>query len=438
MIVSYIEQRILFFSYAIPVPELTDEGHCVAFLRIASENSNILDLDPYMIFSHIYNIAEVRLHEDVALGDIYVYDMAYFPVRQIARLNPVLMRKGTVPLEKVFSSRVKALHFLNTPAYAEPLIKLVKQLLNPKLSDRIHIHDSLESLRKFLPNKVLPKEYGGDLPPLEEINETWVKAFEKYADRFEKMATLKVNEQLRPTPLVNDDILGTALPSTFQDSLVHVYVTHAKMACLALSKEEAIQMALNQLGRSEKDLQAEVEALKEWLKTQKHLPEMPEDHMLINQILSNKFHMEKTKKKIEMYYAMKSILPDIFKNRNPKLPHMKDIARQVALFPLGVTEAGHGVTVIWMNMNKNEQTPNPYDVLTHVINSIEVMSQEAVLLPGIVIHDYQNEWNKNFEKYADRFDKLDEMKIDETLRSTPLEDDELLGIYGHFRKLDID
>nr|CAH7724661.1 unnamed protein product [Callosobruchus chinensis] len=164
---------------------------------ISSESSNILDLDPYMIFSHIYNVAEVRLHEDVALGDVYVYDMAYFPFRQIARLNP-----------KVFSSRVKALHILNAPAYAEPLIKLVKQLLNPKLSDRIHIHDSLESLRKFLPNKVLPKEYGGDLPPLGEINETWVKAFEKYADRFDKMAKLKVNEQLRPTPLVNDDILG--------------------------------------------------------------------------------------------------------------------------------------------------------------------------------------------------------------------------------------
>ncbi|VEN43538.1 unnamed protein product [Callosobruchus maculatus] len=183
--------------YAVPVPELTDEGHCVAFLRIASESSNILDLDPYMIFSHIYNIAEVRLHEDVALGDVYVYDMAYFPFRQIARLNP-----------KVFSSRVKALHILNAPAYAEPLIKLVKQLLNPKLSDRIHIHDSLESLRKCLPNKVLPKEYGGDLPPLGEINETWIKAFEKYAERFDKMAKLKVNEQLRPTPLVNDDILG--------------------------------------------------------------------------------------------------------------------------------------------------------------------------------------------------------------------------------------
>nr|CAH7724659.1 unnamed protein product [Callosobruchus chinensis] len=266
------------------------------------------------------------------------------------------------------------------------------------------------------------------------------------------------------------------------------------MACLGINKEKATQIALNELGRSEKDLQAEVDALKEWFKTQKHLPEVPNDHILKNHILSNKFHMEKTKKKIEM-----------------------------ALFPLGTTEAGHSVTVIWMNMNKNEQTPDPYDVLSHALNSIEVIGLETVVLPGIVIHDYQSitldyvtkitpvtirksmlaignmfnirfrqihlvnvpayaemminmykqiiihstveglqkylpksilpkdyggdlpslsmladQWNKNFEKYADRFDKLDEMKIDETLRSTPLEDDELLGIYGHFRKLDID
>ncbi|VEN43540.1 unnamed protein product [Callosobruchus maculatus] len=163
-----------------------------------------------------------------------------------------------------------------------------------------------------------------------------------------------------------------------------------KMACTELNKEKAIQIALNELGRSEKDLQAEVDALKEWLGTQKHLPEIPDDHMLKNYILSNKFHMEKTKKKIEMYYVMKSILPEAFKNRNPKLPHMKAVARQVALFPLGITEAGYGVTVIWMNMNKNEQTLNPYDVLSHVINSIEVLIQESVLLPGIIIHDYEN------------------------------------------------
>ncbi|CAH2000179.1 unnamed protein product [Acanthoscelides obtectus] len=194
--------------YIFMLPKLTDDGNSIAVMRIASENSNILELDPYMIFAHMYNVVEVRLHEDVALGDICIYDMAYFPIRQIARLNPVLMRKGTIPLEKIYSSRVKAIHILHAPGYAEPLIKLIRQLLNPKLAERIHIHDSVDGLKKFLPNNVLPKDYGGDLPPLQEINESWMKAFEKYSDRFDTIAKLKVNEQLRPEPLVNDDILG--------------------------------------------------------------------------------------------------------------------------------------------------------------------------------------------------------------------------------------
>lgn len=46
--------------------------------------------------------------------------------------------------------------------------------------------------------------------------------------------------------------------------------------------------------------------------------------------------------------------------------------------------------------------------------------------------------SENFEKYANRFDILDTLRVNETLRPEPLQNDELLGFYGNFRQLNCD
>lgn len=43
-----------------------------------------------------------------------------------------------------------------------------------------------------------------------------------------------------------------------------------------------------------------------------------------------------------------------------------------------------------------------------------------------------------FEDYQERFDQLDKMRVDENLRPEQLNNDEILGFYGNFRKLNVD
>ncbi|KPJ21414.1 hypothetical protein RR48_00522 [Papilio machaon] len=38
--------------------------------------------------------------------------------------------------------------------------------------DRVIIHDTMESLHKYVPKEYLPKDYGGDLPSLIEFTES--------------------------------------------------------------------------------------------------------------------------------------------------------------------------------------------------------------------------------------------------------------------------
>lgn len=47
-------------------------------------------------------------------------------------------------------------------------------------------------------------------------------------------------------------------------------------------------------------------------------------------------------------------------------------------------------------------------------------------------------WSKKEEEYYDRLDVLETLKVNESLRSAPLENDEILGFHGNFKKLSVD
>lgn len=73
-------------------------------------------------------------------------------------------------LQNGYGARVKALHFLSTSKLIDALVSMVKQLLTAKLSDRIKMHKTLDSLQKDIPKEVLPTEYGGEEKSLYELN----------------------------------------------------------------------------------------------------------------------------------------------------------------------------------------------------------------------------------------------------------------------------
>lgn len=45
---------------------------------------------------------------------------------------------------------------------------------------------------------------------------------------------------------------------------------------------------------------------------------------------------------------------------------------------------------------------------------------------------------RKFEEMKPRFDKIQYMTTNESLRPTKLENDDILGYYGSFRKIDVD
>ncbi|KOX76208.1 Clavesin-2 [Melipona quadrifasciata] len=65
--------------------------------------------------------------------------------------------------------RHKETHFVNIPSYAIKVIEFGISLLNDKLRNRILVHKSLDELKSAIDPKILPKEYGGEIPLCEMI-----------------------------------------------------------------------------------------------------------------------------------------------------------------------------------------------------------------------------------------------------------------------------
>lgn len=51
------------------------------------------------------------------------------------------------------------------------------------------------------------------------------------------------------------------------------------------------------------------------------------DAIIINMLLLNKFSIENCKVNLEMYYSLRPLIPELFGNKHPKLPHMKLAAK---------------------------------------------------------------------------------------------------------------
>ncbi|KAJ8947670.1 hypothetical protein NQ318_009554 [Aromia moschata] len=188
-----------------PLPKLTKDLYRVHVIKIVGEPE---EFNFYDMCAYILNTLEVRLHEDLALGDIYIGDYEKLKMGHVVKITPVHMKKLSHIFEKVLSNRIKGIHVIQSPSYVDIVVNIAKSVLKPKLARRIHVHDRLEALYEYVSKDVLPSEYGGEERPLKELIELWDKKLEENCDRFDKLSKMRVNEELRPEPLKNDEILG--------------------------------------------------------------------------------------------------------------------------------------------------------------------------------------------------------------------------------------
>ncbi|KAL1122642.1 hypothetical protein AAG570_002969 [Ranatra chinensis] len=80
----------------------------------------------------------------------------------------------------------------------------------------------------------------------------------------------------------------------------------------------------------------DLEHIKQWLHRQPHLPHFDDDGRIMTFLRGCKFSLEKTKKKLDMYFTMRTAVPEFFSNRDPERPEINQMPPLPGVTPNGL------------------------------------------------------------------------------------------------------
>ncbi|XP_065172224.1 alpha-tocopherol transfer protein-like [Atheta coriaria] len=129
--------------------------------------------------------------------------------------------------------------------------------------------------------------------------------------------------------------------------------------------------------------------IKEWLAKQPHLPDTWDEDRMMTFLRGCKFSLEKCKKKLDMYFTMRTACPELFTNRDITRPELQEIIKYVNLPPLpGLTSNGRRVVVL-RGLDKTITSPSIFDAMKIVlmIGDVRLAAEETGVAGDVYILD---------------------------------------------------
>ncbi|XP_051166125.1 clavesin-2 [Leptopilina boulardi] len=163
-------EAIIDSGYLVPLLERDEQGRKV-ILSCAGR------FDPYKYTSaqmaRTHSIVVEALmdeEENQVKGYTHLNDESGLTMGHISAWSLTDIRNMLRCIQNTTPMRHKETHLINIPTCATKVVEFVVSLLNEKLKSRIHIHKTIDDLKKAVNPQILPKEYGGKIPLSEMID----------------------------------------------------------------------------------------------------------------------------------------------------------------------------------------------------------------------------------------------------------------------------
>ncbi|XP_068901094.1 alpha-tocopherol transfer protein-like [Tenebrio molitor] len=204
---SQIQMTFADINYIISLPKLTEDLHRVTVIKFTGQSEEV-NHDLAFIWS--LNVIVLRILEDVCVGEIRIFDLEFYAFKHFSKVTPSMIKMFVEIYKKVFTLRTEAIHLINCPSTIDSMLKIIRStsIINPKMMKNVFVHKTLDTLYGHVPKTILPRDYGGYERSLNELNGILKMKMMEHKEYFDRLDTLKVNEDLRPEKLINDDFLG--------------------------------------------------------------------------------------------------------------------------------------------------------------------------------------------------------------------------------------
>lgn len=91
--------------------------------------------------------------------------------------------------------------------------------------------------------------------------------------------------------------------------------------------EELQKIACTQLSEDPEKIPETVQKLKEWIEKSPYLRSRTDDQFLVTFLRCCKYSLERTKHKIDMFYTLRTHLPELMQDRDPEKLRISDIMK---------------------------------------------------------------------------------------------------------------
>ncbi|CAG4967917.1 unnamed protein product [Parnassius apollo] len=132
-------------------------------------------------------------------GFVIVIDLEGVRLSHLGKLDITEIQQYIYYLQEAMFVKLKAIHFLNAPAFMDKILMLIKPFLKKELLDSLIIHKAgSRAIGEYLPIEGLPKEAGGQYKTYAKAKEDILALLKANEDFFISESKKRVEESLRP------------------------------------------------------------------------------------------------------------------------------------------------------------------------------------------------------------------------------------------------
>lgn len=166
----------------VPTIEKTPDNHGVIIFRLVDGDPDIINFND--IIKAFYMCTDIRLvlmQEVWQDGEILIFDMTNIALKHFTKLILSTLRLFMKYSQEAHPAVVQQIHIINCSSLINRVMMVIKPFLKAEIAERIqtHLPDS-DTLFKYIPRDILPKEYGGHCGSIETTRSYWLSYLESY------------------------------------------------------------------------------------------------------------------------------------------------------------------------------------------------------------------------------------------------------------------
>lgn len=176
-------------------------------------------------------------------------------------------------------------------------------------------------------------------------------------------------------------------------------------------------IAREQLHEEPDKIQENLDMLKEWIKKSAHLKSRTDDQFLVTFLRGCKYSLEQSKKKIDMFYTLRTHIPEMLNNRDPMDEKLHEVIKLGVGLPLPDTESPGSPRIMLVRpgvYDANKVTIQEVMKVSSMVNDILMIEDDNTAVAGqIGIIDLQNVTLAHFIQMQPAFIKKMTMMMQE-------------------------